>query len=266
MITPIQLSTVLCALSCLAGGAAKAEMSELRAKAAATDLVRKKMSFNSSHQLRATRREDWEDDLFRLQVKIKGQIAKAAYFFEITESGSFVLSPDEAVYVNSADGERMWTVAVAVKEELAYGLYGFPNGDAEFRSLASSARLDVRSEADAETAALLFFTTVKDPRGQTVVFHTKQLRHKVDDYFTSKLPEAKAEARSAAWWRSFAGAKIRDQLGVKSARISDGFAASVTYIRSDDSGHLQLARMELRVSSAGACDVADTKVVYRPPE
>lgn len=262
----VRLLTVLYAFLFLAGGLAKAEMSEVRAKAAATDLVRKRMGLDSSHQLRATRREDWEDDLFRLQAKIKGQIAKAAYFFEITESGYFVLSPDDAVYVTTNDGKHLWTVAVPVKGELAYGLYGFPDGEAEFCRLVASARLEVGSEADAETAALLFFTAVKDPRGQTVVFQPKQLRRRVEDYFMSKLPEPKAESRSLAWWRGFAAAKPTAQLGLKSARTSDGYTASVTHIRSVDGKYLQLARLELKVSSAGACHATGTKIVYRPPE
>jgi hypothetical protein len=214
MMARICFFTVLCTLPFLTGGVAKAQVNELRAKTAATDLVRKKIGLEASHPLRATRREDWEDELFRLQVKVRGQIAKAAYFFEITESGYFVLSPDEAVYVNSVDGERIWTVAVSMKDEPAYGLYGFPDGDTEFRKLVTSARLDVRSEVDAETAALLFFTTVKDPRGKTIVFHPKQLSRKAEDFFASKLPERKARSRSLAWWRGFAAVKATDQLGV----------------------------------------------------
>lgn len=263
MMAYIRLFTVLCTLPFLTGWLAKGQINEPRAKAVATDLVRKKMGFEASHQLRATRREEWEDELFRLQVKVKGQIAKAVYFFEITESGYFVLSPDEAVYVSSADGERIWTVAIPRKDESAYGLYGFSDGEAEFRRLVSNARLDVRSEADAETAALLFFNTVKDPRAQTFVFHARQLRHKVEDYFTSKLPEAKAESQASAWWRGFAAAKSTCQLGVKSTRTNDGYSASVTFLRSEDGGKLELARMELTVSNAGVCDLAGTKVVHR---
>jgi hypothetical protein len=258
--------TFLCAVMVLTRGVATAEMSELRAKAAAVDLVRMKMGFDSSHQLRATRREDWEDDLFRLQVKIKGQIAKAAYFFEVTESGYFVLSPEEAVYVSTADGERLWTVAVPLKGDASYGLYGFPEGETGFRGLVSSARLDVRSEADAEAAALLFFTTVKDPREQTVIFKSRQLKHKVENFFLAKLPEPKADSRSLAWWREFTAAKLSDKLGVKSARTTSGYAVSVTHIRSEDNMRLELARLDLRVSSAGACEVTGTALIYRPSE
>lgn len=261
-----RLFTFLCAVSLLTAGFSRAEINESRAQTAAMDLVRKKMGLEPSHQLRATRKEDWEDDLFRLQVKIKGKIAKAAYFYEVTENGYFVLSPDEAVYVNSADGERIWTVAVPVRDEPPYGLYGFPDGAAEFCRLVRSTRLDVHTEADAETAALLFFTTVKDPRQQSVVFGAMQVRHRVEDYWMSKLPEAKAEARSSAWWRGFGATRSGTQLGVKATRAGDGYNASITYISSDDGRHPQLSSMEVRISGIGACDVVSTKVIYRPRE
>jgi hypothetical protein len=264
--TRISLFAFLCGLSILMAGAARAEMNECRARTSAMDFVRKKMGLEPSHQLRATRREDLEDDLFRLQVKVKGQIAKAAYFYEVTENGYFVLSPDEAVYVNSADGERMWMVAVPIGEEPPYGLYGFPDGAAEFCRLVRSARLDIRADADAETAALLFFTTVKDPRRQNIVFGAMQLRHRIEDYWTSRLPETKAESRSSAWWRGFGATKSGSQLGVKVTRAGDGYDASVTFISSDGGKYPQLTSLAVRVSGIGACDVVGTKVVYRPRE
>jgi hypothetical protein len=266
MAATTRLLTFLYALAFLPGGLVKAEVDELRAKVAAANLVRSKMGFDASHQLRAIRREDWEDDLFRLQVKIKGQIAKAAYFFEVTESGYFVLSPEEAVLVSTTDGERLWTVAVGVKDEAAYALYGFPDGDAEFRRLVGASRLEVRSENDAETAALLFFTTTRDPRVQTVVFHSRQLKHKIENYFLSKLPEPKADSRSSVWWRGFAAAKLSDHLGVRSARTTGGYAVSITHIRSEDGKQPQVLALRLSVSNAGYCETTGTTVVYRLSE
>ena len=257
-----RLIAASCALAFMAGTPARAEVDESRAKITAVDFVRKKMGFDSSYQLRATRREDWEDDLFRLQVKIKGKIAKAAYFFTVTESGYFVLSPDEAVIVSTTDGERLWSVAVQLNDEAAYGLSGFPDAELEFRRLVGGARLVVRSEVDAETVALLFFTTVKDPREQTVIFRPRQLKHKVEDYFTSKLPEPKADSQSSMWWRGFVAAKLSDQLGVKSTRTSSGFGVSITHIQSDGN-RLGLGVLNLKVNSAGSCESAGTTSLYR---
>jgi hypothetical protein len=245
---------------------ARAEVNEIGARGAAIDFVRTEMGFSSSHQLRATRREDWEDDLFRLQVKIKGQIAKAAYFFMITEEGYFVLSPDEAVLVNSTDGKRLWTVAVAVKDGAPYGLHGFSDGEAEFARLVNGARLQVRSDTEAEVAALLFFTTVKDPQSHTIVFRSSELRHKIEDYFLSKMPEQKAESRATTWWRGFTAAKLAGQIGVRSAETSDGYVVSITLIRAENSDRLKLARLRLRVNATGAPEALDTAVVYGPAE
>lgn len=258
--------TVSCAFLLLAGGPAKAELNELRAKAAAIELVRVKMGFDATHQLRASRREEWEDGLFRLQVKIKGQIAKAAYFFEVTENGYFVLSPEEAVQVSTMDGSRFWTVAVPKREDAAFGLYGFPDGESEFRRLVSDARLNVRSQSDAEAAALLFFTAVKDPRGQMIVFHSRQLKHRVENYFLAKLSEPNADSRSLAWWRGFAAAKLSDQLGLKSVPTGGGYTVSVTHTRSADGEHLELVSLVVTVSGVGACEVKNSRAIYRSPD
>jgi hypothetical protein len=199
-------------------------------------------------------------------VKIKGQIAKAAYLFEITETGFFVLSPDEAILVTSTDGERLWTVAVSVKENDPYGLYGFPNGAAEFQQLVKSARLEVSSGADAEVLAFLFFTTVKDPHSQTVASRSQKLRHMVEDYYLSKLPEPKAESQSSAWWRSFSAAKLTNQLGLKSSGTSNGYTASIAHVRSEGGKPLQLAALDLKINRNGTCEVTGTRIIYSPPK
>jgi len=256
----LRLGTVVACLLA-ADGYANGQTDELRAKVVAADLVRKSIGVDSSHQLRATRREDWEDELFRLQVKIKGRIAKAAYFFEVTESGYFVLSPEESVHIATVDGERSWVVAVPTGPGSAYGLYGFPNGENEFLRLAEGARLDIRSETDAEADALLFFTTVKDPRQLTVVFRSRDLKRRVEDYYSSRLPEPKAENQAASWWRGFLTAKLGDRLGVKSNAAGDGFEVTLSHIRADKN-RLGLAISNLRVSKAGACEVIRTSFLH----
>ena len=96
-----QFKVVAVVLPVLAIAVANAQTTESEARLVDAQAVRDSMNFESSHHLRVTRREDWEDILFGLQLSIKGQIAKAAYFFEVTETGYFILSPDEAVYVSS---------------------------------------------------------------------------------------------------------------------------------------------------------------------
>jgi len=255
-------SIVLMALVALVGAFGSEQTSECTAKAAARDLVRRTMAWDSSHQLRATRREDWEDDLFGLQVKVKGNIAKAAYFFEVTETGYFVLSPDEAVYVDTMDGRRYWVVAVSKKVGEAHGLYGFPRAAAEFRTLASDSHLAVQSEADAKATALLFCETVKDPRGLMLVFHSRQLKRRVEDFFLSKLPESKAERRSRTWWRGLTTRKRAPKLGVAVTTSGEDYTVTVPLIRSHDGETLQLLVLALTVRSTGACTETGAKVLY----
>lgn len=252
------------AFACLfvADGLVNAQIDELRAKVEATELVRKTIGADASHQFRATRREDWEDTLFHLQIKIKGRIAKAAYFFEVTESGYFVLSPKESVHVSTVDGERFWVVAVATSAGSVYGLHGFSNGEAEFRRLMAEARLSVRSEADAEADALLCFATIKDPRQQTLVFRSRDLRRKVEDYFASRLQEQKADNQVNGWWRGFLEAKLGGRLGVRSHRVGDGYEVAISHTRADNN-RIGLAVSNLRVSRTGACDVIGTSQMYR---
>jgi len=243
---------------------AKGEMDEVRAKVAALEVVRRYLGVDSTHQLRAMRMEDWEDDLFRLQIKVKGRIAKAAFFFEVTETGYFVLSPDEAVHIISNDGQRAWVVAVQARDGTAYGLNGFANAETEFGMLIRGAGLDVRVEADAEAAALLFYMMVRDPRGQSLVFSSRELKRKAEEFFGARLPDAKADSQTSDWWRGFVKAKLGSQIGLKSIKTSTGFDVFITSIRTEDKS-LELVKIGLRVNREGLCEPIGTTRIYRRP-
>ena len=159
-------------------------------------------------------------------------------------------------------GSVFWVVAVATSAGSAYGLYGFPNGETEFRRLVSETRLSVRAEADAEADALLCFATVKDPRQQTLVFRSRDLRRKVEDYFAFRLPESKADNQVTGWWRGFLAAKLGGRLGVTSHRVGDGYEVAIAHTRADNK-RIGLAVSNLRVSETGACEVIGTSLLYR---
>src|SRR5271155_3635933 len=92
-----------------------------KAKAA----VRSAMQFPSTHFLRAVRDENMEEDLFSFQAKIKGRIAKFAYFYEVIENGFEIVSPEEVISHGSVDGTRKWLIAVSRQTGTVYGLLGF---------------------------------------------------------------------------------------------------------------------------------------------
>ena len=171
------LVAIAVAVPLFAVGIANGETDEFSARLRAAQAVREAMDFEPTHLLRATRKANWEDDLFHLQEKVKGHFAKAVYFFEVTEDGYFILSPEEVVHVGSFDGYSRWTVAVARSDGEVIGLYGFSDPELGYQQLVRHSRLSVRSEADAESAALLFYTTVRDPTGRTTTFSSWQLWH-----------------------------------------------------------------------------------------
>jgi hypothetical protein len=113
-------SSLLGILLLFFGGVSQGQISEQQAKAIAEVATRTAAKYSESHLLRAHRREDIEDNLFRFQRKPKGQIEKAAYFYELSDEGYYVLSPSEAVYVDAADGHVVRLIAISTRSGEAY--------------------------------------------------------------------------------------------------------------------------------------------------
>lgn len=239
-----------------------AQSDEIGARATAMELVRKAEGFEASHPLRATRREDWEDDLFGLQVRVQGRIAKAAFFFEVTQTGYFVLSPNEAVYVGSDDGIRIWIVAVASQSGEPIGLFGFPNPEDGFRELTSLSQLRIDSADDAKRAALLYFATVQDPGAKTLVSHALDLKHQVEDFFFARLPEAQAQTAASRWWSGFQKGKPT-ALGSAAEPSENSYRVSTTRLVSQDRNTLELVELSYQVSASGVCEQTGRKTRFR---
>lgn len=203
---------------------------ERTAERAAADLVRQHMRLPESQPLRVTRREDWEDALFATQIRVQGRIAKAAYFFEITEDGYFVTSPHEAIVVSTMDGGRVWVVAVARSDNEAVGLYGMARPNEGFRQMAEAAKLSVRTPADAERLAALYFSVVLDPRDQLLALGPLELRHRAEHYYHSKLPEKQARVRADRWIRRIRKELSSLQLGLTTKEDGGAFAVSIAHL------------------------------------
>jgi hypothetical protein len=220
------------------------------------------MSLKESHLLRPTRREDWEDHLFALQVKVFAQIAKAAYIFEVTETGHFVLSPEEAVYVVSSDGYFRSVVAVSRQTGETFELYGLPDPTSGFQKLAKYSRLAVSTPSEAKNAALLFYELTQNPGLGRVVFSKRNLRRAVEDSYLARMPETKAERSASRWWRRFEKARVEVPFGMKTTRDSkSGFEVSVlttTYVR--DEG-IELIALSIGVDRKGLCSITNHRTV-----
>ena len=106
----MRCSFLILVLLLLTGVVCQGQVSEQQAKEKAATATRREENYPESHLLRAHRREDLEDDLFRAQIKVLGRIAKAAYFYELTNEGSFVLSPDElwTLFLRTVTSVVLW--------------------------------------------------------------------------------------------------------------------------------------------------------------
>ncbi len=231
--TGVQLkATLLLVISCLLTPAvSSAQVGELAAKEIAANYVRELTSQDASDPLRVSRREDWEDDLFSIQLRIVGRIAKAAYFFEVTTDGTYVLSPDKAITVTTSHGTRRYVVAVSTSTGEAFALYGLPHPEIGFQMLAVRSNLRIESDYDARNFAWLFFATVHDPTDTQIVYTVRHLRRKVEDRYYS-VAGAKTERIATKWWRRFKKSTMPVPWWVSASRMNDGtgFDRSVTYL------------------------------------
>lgn len=241
-----------------------AQVDELQAKSLADAAARKQLNLSESKLLRVHRREDLEDDLFYHQRKIRGKIAKAAYFYEITENGEFVISPDEAITVTTQDGVRKWLVAISVKDGQSYALYGFKDKEAAFDNLARDSSLNVDSEIDARLYSYFYFKVVKDLFDKRLVFSSRQLRHEVEDYYSYHYPEAKAEGLYKSWWKNYSSKKQAVNFGANAQKVSDKFAVTMTSLDGLNKNP-QLNLWELRITLEGNVQDVNMKPIYPKP-
>jgi hypothetical protein len=244
------------------GVVCQGQINERQAKAKAETATRVGANYPESHLLRAHRREDLEDDLFRVQTKPRGKIAKAAYFYEVSGEGYFVLSPDEALYVDSADGHLVRLVAVSASTGEAYLLSGFKNADFEFNRLARDASLSIESSKDAEMYARLYFTAVADPSGERLIYGSRPLKHKIEDYFFSSYPEKEAERLSKQWWSGFDSRKSNVLFASLASKNSFGYETTLAVMSSSPNRIPVLDLWTLQISTDGPCQTKSIRAIY----
>ena len=258
----MRCSCLILVLLLLTGVVCQGQVSEQQAKEKAATATRREENYPESHLLRAHRREDLEDDLFRAQIKVLGRIAKAAYFYELTNEGSFVLSPDEAVDVVSEDGHFRSLVAVSTRTGEAYLLAGFKNADREFNRLARDAILRIESPHDARMHASLYFKAVVDPSGNRLIFGSLQLRHDIEDYFAFHYDEKEAERRSKKWWSGFNSKNRNFPFDSIASKNSVGYEAQLAVMSGSPTKIPVLELWTLQISAEGACQRTSSRAIY----
>ena len=266
--TGVQLkATLLLVISCLLTPAvSSAQVGELAAKEIAANYVRELTSQDASDPLRVSRREDWEDDLFSIQLRIVGRIAKAAYFFEVTTDGTYVLSPDKAILRVSSHGTMRYVVAVSTSTGEAFALYGLPHPEIGFQLLAVRSDLRIESDYDASNFARLFFATVHDPTDSQVVYGERNLRRHVEDVYYSRRGD-KGQRIAKRWWRGFKRVSMPVDWWASAAPRGDqsGFDVSITYLIGTIDRTLQLRAICIAVKPDGELEVAGDEVIFELP-
>ncbi len=242
-------------LSCLSIIRADAADPEIAARETAQRLTRDLMRLESKHYLRVVRREDLEDDLFAVQIKVKGHIRKAAYFFEITETGFEIVSPDEVLFHSSVDGERRWVVAVETESGRAYPLLGFPDAVREFNALATRANVRIASEMDARRFSTLYFAAAL---GSTL---GQSFRSAADLRCQVAASLGDNESGAAQWMR---GVPRGVTYGLDVRKQDSAYVIATTTIQLPAEGTPNLQQVLFTIQPNGIVTPPSTSMVYAP--
>jgi hypothetical protein len=239
----------------------RTQVSAERAQAIAATATRAEANDPESTPLRVHRREDLEDDLFRPQIKSVGRIAKAAYFYEVSNEGSFVLSPNEAVDVISDHGRQIRLVAVSTMTGQTYLLSGFKDAATEFNRLAKDANVKIDTAQDAKLYAIFYYTITADPLGQRLMFSQLQFKHNVEDYFFGDYPKKTAAQLYRKWWSSFSSRSRSTSFDASPTQNHHGFQATLTVFSSSVQKIPQLDLWTLQISPDGLCQIGSIRKI-----
>jgi len=241
---------------------AQGRVTDEQAKLLAATAVRTAAGYPDSKPLRAHRRENLEDDLFRFQTKVKGKVQKAVYFYEVTGDGYFVNSNGEAVSVTSSHGGQFQLVAVSVRTGQTYLLWRSDNAASQFNRMIKDSEIRIDNAEDARAFASFYFTLVADPAAARIVFSSRQLKHKVEDYFSSNYSDRKADRLFRKWWAGFLSNSSQFQFDFQPSESSRGYEARVAAISGTTERVPRLDEWTLRILADGSCEVKRTRMVF----
>ena len=248
---------VLLAFLSLASSAA--QMTEENAKQRVFEFVRAKAGLEPDHFLRAARNEDLEDQLFSAQMKIAGQIRKAAQFYRVTETGYEVAPPEKAVFHTSTDGQRSWQVAIDPVAGTVVGVGGFGTESREsFNDLALLARVRIDTDDTALNWAVFYVHTALQEKAGTLVTSAVDLRRRVEDVVEAYRLSRKRPISAKQWIDDLAKSKTTLIYGMKAMREADGFRVLGDSLAATETHEPQLVRLSFHIAGDGR--VSDTSM------
>lgn len=246
-------------LSCLSVASFAAQLTEENTKQRVCEFVRANARLEPDHFLRATRHEDIEDQLFVAQIKINGQIRKAAQFYEITETGYEVASPAKAVLHSSTDGQRSWQVAIDPISGSVFGLGGFgTGGQGSFNDLVLMARVRIDTEDMAVNWAIFYVQTALQEKAGSLVTSDVNLKRRVEDMVEAYRLSRKRPLTAKQWIDDLAKSKATLVYGIKATREPGGFLVLGDSLAASGTHEPQLVRLSFRVAEDGR--ISDTSM------
>ncbi|MBY0507024.1 MAG: hypothetical protein K2X03_24115 [Bryobacteraceae bacterium] len=215
--------------------------------------VRNQRGLSGDRFLRAIRHEDVEEQVFDVQPKRPGSIAKTIRIFEVTDDGWEVISKNEALLHRSTAPLRLY-VAEDVATGTFFGLGGFELGRTDFNRLAASIGVEI-SSPDVASAWVNFYLEVGLAQDYGfVITSARDLRRRVEDLAEAYSVSREGQLLPDAWLRNLRAHGVQPLPGIRIERGSSGFRATADMLAaSGDRKRMPiLSRVKFGISQAGA--------------
>jgi hypothetical protein len=237
-------------------------LGELEARERAERAIRSADGLSQSDFVRLIRREDLEDDLFGAQLRIKGQLHKGAYFFEATQTGYEILSPEEAVFHSSTDGARRWILAVGVKTGKVYGLLAFKNSIGSFNGLAQESVVRISNLEQARGYASFFLRSVVGARYGSPFSSLLDLKRQVEDFYIAYETSHPQRMPLSRWWDGLKARKLPLQFAFDAVEVENQYVLTLDTLAGDTDKRPFLQRLQMRISKDGEIGSIRTTKLY----
>jgi hypothetical protein len=228
---------------------------EAAAKQAVQQVTRKLLQLPPNHYLRVTRREDLEDDLFTVQLMVRGKIRKAAYFFEVTETGFEIVSPEEVLFHSSVDGQTMWIAAVDTESGRVFPLLGYPDASATFNELIKVASVRITDETAAARLAILFFASTLGSQFGEPYHNRAQLRYQVEEALAGQKFSVERWLRSAPKKLHF---------GFEFRKRDSGYVGISEMLKRERDKPPSIQRVSFTIEADGTVTTPSVTTIYAP--
>ena len=232
---------------------------EIQAKNRALSFSRALLDLPQDKFLRATRREDWEDEVFGVQVKIVGQIRKAVMLFEISDTGYEIISDREVLYHSTTHGKNNWIVGIDVSTEESYGLFGFDKANENFNELVGKARIRIHSSEEARAWGYAFVQLVLGPSRGRPLGRRRDLQRFIEDAFDSGHTSKWRAGSADEWLGRLKGIQVEPTV----ESIAEDFELSLTFLTSPSDGP-NAQRLTLRIKPNGQILILASAQMYPP--